>query len=80
MITFIEALNSPAPPMPGVPGGPGPPGLPIDSNLIVLFSLAILLGIYYNLKTKKNTNFNSFKILLSASINRFISIFSYSKN
>jgi hypothetical protein len=37
-------------------GRPPPPGLSIDDNIFILFSVAILLGIYiiykYNLKTK----------------------------
>lgn len=52
----IDAFAAPSPPMPGAKKPPPPPGLPIDDNILVLFVIAMLFGIYiicrYQLKTK----------------------------
>ena len=51
MITYMKALFLMLPPP--TPGPPGPPGVPIDNGLIFLFIAAIILGVYYNFKSKK---------------------------
>jgi hypothetical protein len=49
------AFSQVVPPAPAPPPPP-PPGLPVDENIFILFSAAILLGTYIiyknNLKTK----------------------------
>ncbi|MEZ4855324.1 MAG: hypothetical protein R2812_02470 [Gelidibacter sp.] len=40
--------------MPPPPAPPPPPGLPIDNTIIVLFFLALALGIYKNFKKVKS--------------------------
>lgn len=56
LITLCDTLAfSETPPTPAPPPPP-PPGLPVDENIFILFSVAILLGTYIiyrnNLKTK----------------------------
>lgn len=50
------AFAAPNPPSPGAKRPPSPPGLPIDENISMVLTIAILFGIYiiyrYQLKTK----------------------------
>jgi hypothetical protein len=42
---------------PPPPGSPPPPGVPIDSNIVILFIVALVYGVYkiYDLKLNKKT-------------------------
>ena len=59
IITLLSVVNvfaGPTPPAPAARRPPPPPGLPIDENIFVLVTTAILLGTYIfyknHLKTK----------------------------
>ena len=58
LLGVMSAFAAPGggPPAPGAKKPPPPPGLPIDDNILVLFVIAILFGIYiicrYQLKAK----------------------------
>jgi hypothetical protein len=56
LVSFV-AFAGPNPPAPTHKKPPPPPGLPIDENIIILFLIAFLFGIYIlyknNLKDEK---------------------------
>ena len=60
VLSFFSALATPKPPSPdGKEYIPPPPGLPINENIFILLTIAVLYGIYiiyqHNVKEKTTT-------------------------
>ncbi len=73
MINFIALFIQPAAPRRSIPD---PPGLPIDNGILILFLLAIVLGLYIHFKNLYNKQSTQTKTIFNFSfINKSISDF-----